>query len=541
MTFSSFVNKNNPRPRVSTEVIDFQGDDPIVSKLIDRIRELKDVYTENVGMDPKKLNAKVQIVLNKLDADFKERFGINIKFIDMDNTSINEHGNPCTIPPFVPALSSASNYREGGDIKEYKKIKQEIKDLKNIGPVAKFIYKRIFAFYTDYFEKAIEVINEDGFYDVYNRLMTSGIKVDLKNARIENFPDSAVAPIILPIGQMIHGTTHFIGVNLSDSKKYKDPEGVEVFTDRQIAAIVMHEVGHVFTMIELMAQSYSNNIVFEDVIQDQVKKKNDIGNAFIMAYEKAYKDNTISKELRGKDTAEIILTVTKRKMKRYGYAGKEMRMMGEAAADQFSSRFGLGTEIATSLGGLFMELSTRRRLRNALFNYVKIALLELIKLQTILMIVISSMLGGLSLGFYLLWKFRLIIENAYATSLNVIIYHLIKPMFKTGDYPYPDDYNRIEKIRADLVRILRTTSLSSSERAEIVKNFDKVEQVLKYLRIDNVNKSSFFNSTPILDFFSKTSSDLSTYGSFDRDLENIMENPLYIEEARIKLKEEGEL
>lgn len=537
MSFGSFV-KGNTRREISTEVIDYQGDDPIVSKLINRIRELKDVYADNVGLDPKRLNEKVQVVLNKLDKDFKERFGINFRFIDMDNMSTGERGNPCTIPPFVPALSSASNYREGLHPKKYKDYVKEIKDLKNIGPVAKFIYKRIFGFYTDYIEKAIEYINEDGFYDVYQTLMTSGIKVDLKNARIENFPDTAVAPVVIPIGQMMHGTTGFIGFNASDSKKYKDSEMIEVYTDRQIAAIMLHEAGHVFTMIELMAQSYSNNIVFEDVLQDQIKRKEDGGHAFIMAYEKAYKDNTIRKELKDKDTADIILTVTKRKMERYSYAGREMRMMGEAAADQFSSRFGLGAELATSLGGVFMEISTYRQVRKALYSDIKITLLDLIKLQTIIQLAIMSLGGGIGLGIYLLFLFRGIILDAYRNMVNLFVGSLFKKLTKTGAYPYPDDFNRIEKIRADLVRILRTTKLTSEEKATIIKRFDKVQQIIYLLEKMNVDDDSFFKSSPILDFFSKTSSDLTTYGSFDRDLEMIMENPLYIEEARLRLKEE---
>lgn len=538
MSFRSFVDSRTRR-EISTEVIDYQGEDPIVDKLISRVREIKDIYADNVGLDAKRVNEKVQVVLSKLDKDFKDRFGINFKFIDMDNMSIGERGNPCTIPPFVPALSKSSNYREGLHPKKYKDYIKEIKRFREIGPVAKFIYKRIFGFYTDYLEKAIEYINEDGFYDVYQTLMTSGIKVDLKNARVENFPDTAVAPVVLPIGQMMHGTTNFIGFNLSDSKRYKDNEMIDVYTDRQIAAIMMHEAGHVFTMIELMAQSYSNNIVFEDVLQDQIKRKEDSGHAFIMAYEKAYKDNTIKKELRDKDTADIILTVTKRKMERYSFAGREMRMMGEAAADQFSSRFGLGAELSTSLGGVFMEISTYRQVRKALFHDIKLTLLDLIHIQNILQMLIMSLAGEIGLGIFLFWQFRFIILSTYRKMLELFIGSLVKPLMKTGEYPYPDNFNRIEKIRADLVRILRTTKLTSEEKATIIKRFDKIQQVIQLLKNSGVERDdSFFGSTPIMDFFSKTSSDLSTYGSFDRDLEMMMENPLYIEEARLRLKEE---
>lgn len=542
MDFNTFLSKTSKESmgdvNVSHEVIEYQGNDPIVKKIIAHIDNIREIYTDNPGLSPDDLWKILEPAYIKFEADLKDRFGINIKLLDLNDRELGISGSPATIPVMVPAKSKSASYKECYLYKDKERYRKELDNLKTMNPITKFIKRRIMQNYNLYLEKAFECMQTSGFEDVLNVIEKEGIVVDLKNAKIINFPDTMVAPIILPIGQMVAGVKGLFGIHIS---YFEDDTSIpREITSKAIAGILMHEIGHSFTSIELAAQSYSNNIVFEDVLQDQLRKNSkDISNAFIMAYEKAYNDKTIRKDLIGKSDSEVIITCCSRAMDRYNYAGYETRNMGEAAADQFANRFGLGVASMASLSSIFIMISYRRRLRRIFTVDIPLFLLIFISINFWFNMIIGAAASGgasilLTIGF-LFYSFYKVVKSKI---IGILFFILVSEIKKTGDYPYDDDYTRVERIRNDLVRILRTHNLSTREQRDILEQYDKVESLLKRLREDGVKDHQFFNSNPILNLFSKASRDLCTYGRFDRDLEDMMENPLYVDQIKIIIGDE---
>lgn len=513
--FSSFV--------LSSETISPNIKDNIVNDCIEIFKELKNEYIacyDKYGKDNCKneLRKTTRTMWEDLSHIVSERFGVNVFITDLnifskkDKLKINGRDFNITREDFAVTPFLITGY---SDTKELDKIDNFMKNImENINKVygGDNKIKKTFNKCKNVTNRIFSDENMRSNLIVYNYLNKNNVTVDLKNAKIINFPKNV---------------TCFISLSGLSNNIIKNNNRDRNNLERIITATLFHEIGHIFTNIELSVSSYRRNFNFTDILQDQIKKGEDLDSSFKIAYE-----TSTNKKLKDVNLIKIVDDVCIDVMK-----SNEHKHVSEYSADIFAVRFGLGPELA----------ETQLSVVNNVLSY---SLTNFFKYKFPLKVFLFSLLLNI-IGMFFGFPVVFIMANLliYIGILGLFMFHAMKAftmdlflgLAKGNDkFHYDDPFNRLSKIRHQVVRMIRLID-DDEEKAILINQYEKIEELFKLAEDNDGESISFFKYNTILDFFSSKNRETINFGGFDNNLEKMMENPLYVDGEKIRIGEKGML
>lgn len=289
-------------------------------------------------------------------------------------------------------------------------------------------------------------------------------------------------------------------------------------TAEELAGITLHEVGHLFTMMELGNRLQTTNQALQSVSEglkngDDIKKYEqvfiDLGNDYKIPREK------INDILESHNTYVIGAKLYNALI---GGCGAQLRndyysrTAGEQVADQFANRFGLGQDTVTGLQKLHEyygspDVDSVSRTCAVFDDIVFI-------IRSILGIILLFIPGGIIFGLFL-------------TGLNVLITMLSGDAYT--DFTYDKLRDRYKRIRQDMVRQLTNTNLDSATMKEVVENIkivDKtMEKAVNYRSLTSVIGNVIFpaNRKAVKDH------------EVQQTIESIVNNNMFVKAAELKI------
>lgn len=235
------------------------------------------------------------------------------------------------------------------------------------------------------------------------------------------------------------------------------------FKPEEVAAVVLHEVGHLFTYCEQMTQTVMRNLTLT-VAANEVTNNGDY-------QERAKLIDTISKEMNYdnidvKDLAEstdasavsaVLIREADRKTRSSSNSYTYDITAWESGADQFAVRHGAGKALATALGRMSR---TEQQLKSALL------------LHRGIMVACLTFLAGI--------KSAVIITGITLVGIPILM-AIIWVRF-IGD-PNMDAYDptrqRFKRIRQETLSALKDANLSKEDYRQILDQLDTIEEIEK--------------------------------------------------------------
>ena len=471
--FKQAFNKNIKQDSmISYEVIAYQKDDDFSNKL-DKIfldmgfpLDPKDSDVSPIVTDDELRKAAV-----KLSELISDRTGMNINIISSQN------GDMMTYPMVIDVGSTLfSTMLDKDTIQQldgyYNGINED--NYKDLDKYTKAVY---------HFAKNLK--------DALKDKRLQDLTVDLNQAKIYNLPKDYVGTIFLDFKHM-HSMS---------------------FTNREAAAILLHEVGHNFTSIETSYRQILNSTIIVDSLMESVKSGKSINTGIIKAYEKIYNEK-VSKDMSYRDILLHMLDVEKKRIKLGSELDMNYTIDSERVADLFASRMGYGSEIVTALAAYGPYIGN-------MFPYFKHGVFSLLFAMMILIAVFAFL-------------FSLLIP--ILVPFIVVMIAIVLPTYWTKEYDdnvtltYDGYYNRFLKMKLDLIRVIRTDDkLDNKHKQKLLDGINTVERVL-----NNIPKPSESVFLKIHKFFSSSKQRVFDMKRSEQLIEILQENDLWASANKIK-------
>lgn len=224
------------------------------------------------------------------------------------------------------------------------------------------------------------------------------------------------------------------------------------FSAGEIAAITLHEIGHVFTYFSFLALNIKVNHVLFAASQAMMNTASQEERFVIMREVENSLDVKLSdKESLGKASkAEVVQTVIlnsviEKTRSELGSNIYDLRAW-EALCDQFAARHGAGRDLATALDKIYRHYGASSY--RSLFTFT---LLEIVKASLFTMMILTG--TGIAL---------------------CVLVLLTNPMERIYDEPG----ERIKRVRLQLVEALKDKGISDTRRKQLLADIDVVDQLL---------------------------------------------------------------
>lgn len=483
---------------VAHEMIEHQHNDYVVSALNelfeDLIQNVKASKSIKKASDLHK-DANCLNILNKIDYTLKERFGIETKFVSIDD-SMNFGvfvSNPKDVDVLQNEMFSETMSELKVAIEKYNlteantKAKREVQDISMWTMDGKDNLSLIYNY-----RKSIMSLRD--------KLKTSSIIIDKKKAKIIGLPNDFIA-------YLQHDLVAFI-------KKLK-------CTAEELTSIVLHEVGHAFTYIEYSYKSVTNTSVLVDTFLDNLDKKNKTPkDSLILAYEKVSKDT--SSDYKTKDTATAVIYMLDSYLKenRFTLTGSaHPGIDAEQLADQFAGRFGVGQHLVSGLEKMRDTFNNVGGCNALLFGIW----ILLSGAMAIILAIQGMIVGAIVTGIFI-----------FVEILSMLIF---KDPFSDDNDPgyaakYDDAKRRYERIRNESIRRLRSNpSASKADINAIVSNLNKIDEILK-----TVPETKVTLIDKLFRMFSSSTKHKLEIRTIERMIEDLSENNLYLASAKLQSK-----
>lgn len=236
-------------------------------------------------------------------------------------------------------------------------------------------------------------------------------------------------------------------------------------TPEEITATILHEVGHAFFSLATLGEYVLLNYYLTDGVDILLGKK---ANRYKID---VFDDSYLRKQLKPEDVEKLkkdpteanyrraLLIAWRRKPRTHLMSKQGGDKRDEQLADMFASRMGFSRPLATALYKL-MRSPTNRHMRTPLVN--------------IMVEVGKFLLAGLTVTGTLL-------VPPIAPYL-IVVYLIVEGTdnFNGGDYD--NDYQRLTKIRRDMVAQLRDVSSASAYRKKLDDDIQAVDDLLKVMK-----------------------------------------------------------
>lgn len=307
--------------------------------------------------------------------------------------------------------------------------------------------------------------------------------------------------------EVLHGTVNIKTAKVSGvfsdikAKMYLGKAFIQgnKYTSQELAAITLHEVGHLFTYFEFITRTVRTNQVLAglskilDGSENQEKRE-----VALLSAKKALKldklDLSQLKDVNTKTTQVVLIdALVKETRTELGY-NLFAESSWEYLCDQFSARHGAGVHLATALSKIYKSH----------YNISYRSLAVHLAVEMIKVILISNL--------------------AFLGILFLVV------MFDSqdgGGYDLPSA--RLKRIRDQATQYLKNKQISDVERRRILDEIESIDKLLAEM----TNRKQLF--TYIHEFFSKRTRDERAYRKLQYELEDIAMNDLYVKAAEFKL------
>lgn len=235
------------------------------------------------------------------------------------------------------------------------------------------------------------------------------------------------------------GVTIFIGQNLLDDKN---------FTDAEISAGLLHEIGHIFTYFEYLGYTLKTNLVLAGVTKAFNESKDIEERKLVLKTAERnlgveFEDLDRVAEMQNSDAAEIIIVseTAKRMRSELGENLYDYRLF-EQLSDEFATRHGGGRDLASLLSKVMRKYGDR-----GVSNTAEYLVLETMKLS--------------------MFVLTLIFIPPTAIGLAV--------MFYPGGEIYDEPTVRLSKLRNQLIMRLKDKKLPGRLRQDYVADIEAIK------------------------------------------------------------------
>lgn len=308
--------------------------------------------------------------------------------------------------------------------------------------------------------------------------------------------------------EVLHGTVNIKTAKVSGvfsdikAKMYLGKAFIQgnKYSSQELAAITLHEVGHLFTYFEFITRTVRTNQVLAglskilDGSENQEKRE-----VALLSAKKALKldklDLSQLKDVNTKTTQVVLIdALVKETRTELGY-NLFAESSWEYLCDQFSARHGAGVHLATALSKIYKS---------------------------------HNNISYRSLAVYLAVEMIKVILLTSNPAFLVILFLMV--MFDSqdgGGYDLPSA--RLKRIRDQATQYLKNKQISDVERRRILDEIESIDKLLAEM----TNRKQLF--TYIHEFFSKRTRDERAYRKLQYELEDIAMNDLYVKAAEFKL------
>ena len=439
---------------LALELIQYQLKDSFIPKaesIIEKIRkEIENgIFLSNTDLIEKSSNIKDLITL------IKNRFNMNIQIDSKLHTLV-----PFAIIPYF------------GD------YLRDFSGLKNIGSD---IFSKLFKF--EDIVKHLESIDKEKKKIIKNLHNKKGY-INFKYAKLGGYLSEIKHYLILDF---------FIGI-----KELK-------LSNKELVAIILHEIGHAFTGLEYHHKLEKVNSVMSDIIQE-INRNNFEKAIFIFKShfkENEFKNVIISNKKEIYDFYGVLALTYLKEINTQMIDTKYDETNFELLADSFAGRFGLYKELVSGLHIIYTRYGNL--LNNNLLNYSILLFLNL------MLILISLAL----LGPYAILLSAFLILTIYNNKVNEMIYDL--PL---------DRYNRIKN---NLINQLKNIELPKEIQTELYEQYIFITEIIE--------KSLYYK--PLLQKVADTilidNRNINYYIELQKQIENNLNNILFIKAVEVKI------
>lgn len=311
-------------------------------------------------------------------------------------------------------------------------------------------------------------------------------------------------------------------VSINSALKLK----TDLFTPQELSAIIMHEIGHCFTLNEHLCYCWTENFVVRTHLEEFRQTKDSKMKSLILS--SLVKEKYLTKEDRAtveqfKETEEGYLYLTKSSYQQTArdYQNKYSDdTMIEVMADNFATRLGFGQPLITALIKMekFYNGNSARTVWLAYF-------FRMITAGMMVFFSVANPIFAFSFGlFYLMMS------------------SFVGVMRLQSMYDKPKD--RVEKIRREMIGTLKNYYLSESQKRELTKQIEfisqKLEEENKYLSSISfpwlseigITTAEWFN-----DFFKSDKYKFKSRNqaiSEQNELERLLNNDLFFNSQQVK-------
>lgn len=245
-----------------------------------------------------------------------------------------------------------------------------------------------------------------------------------------------------------------------------------VLTPAEVSAVILHEVGHMFSYFALAAHTYSINLPMLGTL-NRIANTPDTEKVEIILKEWNDSDNTLTKvdvkELAGKDKQVIVTALVSNQVKDTKTLMKQREyeeVNAEHLADKFAVRCGAGAEITTALNKMFVVYGTRQTRDTIGYLF-------------------SEFMAGFSLFITVGW-----IVGTLTTTLNPVttpimlmlgcfgIFTVLAQNTNSGGGTYDTDINRFGRMRNDMVSMLKDKEIDKAVGKRIRDGIATIDKVL---------------------------------------------------------------
>lgn len=275
------------------------------------------------------------------------------------------------------------------------------------------------------------------------------------------------------------------------------------FTHREVASVILHELGHIFAYFERLIDLVTMNYAIYTSVEHILKLESTVDRMEILAEFDKYtgieipdKETVASSNEKGTIYTHLSCEAIKQRRNAegeevYSYRGFEF------SADQFATRHGAGADLVTALD----KIERKTWLNPSYMSWPLHIMLELFKVTFYVMGIVLA-------------------AKAQPFALVGILGALIasRPMNKL----YDDPYDRFKRIEGEMVAELKNRQLTEDRRQQVLADLETVRDISK----DVSTKRSFWEATWA--YVIPAGNDSRKRTEFQQQLERMSNNDLYI-------------
>lgn len=288
--------------------------------------------------------------------------------------------------------------------------------------------------------------NATGFKLVENARNVIKGTVNLKKARVDGVYANLDHTVFLPLTDMLS----------------------ERFTDEEIVAVLLHEIGHIFVYYEYISRTVTTNTVLAGIAKtmSSTTDPKEIETVLLSAKKVLQLTDLDVKKLVNNSRVDLVemVVVSSAIEQARSELGSDIYDMNsfEALADNFATRLGCGRELVTALDKYYR--SGNDMALRTLPTYLALEAIKLLSLGLSTVIVaatVTSIAGAAPAGIMIILTTIFLVGN----DLN------------TKDYDRP--LFRLKRIKEQLVERMKDKRASKEERKQLAESVEHIDGLLK--------------------------------------------------------------